>query len=158
MIDIHKIPGGFSVDGLPLKNGKCGCTSILKCCHSYSKVKRDGDKLTFTAKTSTPETEDLYVWGYTVTKEGVTVSVVVEDARDKTIFSGYYPPRLEDWLTLGWQLVDQNGAREDGGLWRCATCKWLYKEDPQGASFDTTPEDYKCPTCKAPRHAFEKIG
>jgi hypothetical protein len=31
-IAIDRIPGGFSVDGLALKNGKCGCTAVLPCC------------------------------------------------------------------------------------------------------------------------------
>jgi hypothetical protein len=39
-ITVEKIPGGFSIDGLEVKNGKCGCTSVLLCCHSWSKVKR----------------------------------------------------------------------------------------------------------------------
>ena len=39
MVEIKKIPGGYNVDGFDLKNGKCGCTSVLKCCFSWSKVK-----------------------------------------------------------------------------------------------------------------------
>jgi hypothetical protein len=39
MVTIKKIPGGYNVDGLELKNGKCGCTSVVKCCYSWSKVK-----------------------------------------------------------------------------------------------------------------------
>lgn len=33
-VAIEKIPGGFSIDGLALKAGKCGCTSIAKCCYT----------------------------------------------------------------------------------------------------------------------------
>ena len=36
---IEKIPGGFNVDGLALRNGKCGCTAALPCCCSRSKVR-----------------------------------------------------------------------------------------------------------------------
>jgi len=28
-VRIEKIPGGMSVDGLELRNGKCGCTAVL---------------------------------------------------------------------------------------------------------------------------------
>lgn len=157
-ISISKIPGGLSVDGLLLKSGRCGCTSILKCCHSFSKVKRDGDVISFTGKTSCPDSEDLYSWGYTVSKDGVTVKVSMDDARDKTIFSGYYPPRLEEWLDRGWMMVEQNGRREDGQLWRCATCKWLYKVTVEGVWFEDLPDDWRCPTCHAGKNAFERIG
>jgi hypothetical protein len=41
-VNAEKVPGGFSVDGLELRNGKCGCTAVLPCCYSWSKIKRSG--------------------------------------------------------------------------------------------------------------------
>ncbi|MBI5102864.1 MAG: rubredoxin [Nitrospirae bacterium] len=82
----------------------------------------------------------------------------MEDARDKTIFSGYYPPGLEKWIEKGWKVVSKEGDREDFGLWRCAACKWLYSEQRQPAKFDDLPEDWRCPICKAGKKSFEKIG
>ena len=157
-IPVEKIPGGLRVDGLDLRNGKCGCTSVLPCCYSWSKVKRSGNTFTFSGKTTGPESEDLFTWGYTVTKNGFTVEVFMDDCRDKTIFSGYYPPQLEDWIEKGWEVTAKHGEREDFGLWRCATCKWLYKEQIQPVRFDDLPEDWKCPVCRAGRSAFERVG
>jgi len=157
-IAVEKIPGGFSVDGLEVKNGKCGCTSILLCCHSWSKVKRSGNDLVFTGKTSTPETNENFAWGYFVRKGDFTVTVSMEDARDKKIFSGFYPPRLEEWLEKGWEVIAKNGEREDYGLWRCAACKWLYKEQEEKVAFDELPADWKCPVCNAGKDVFEKVG
>ncbi|RME65943.1 MAG: hypothetical protein D6778_05465, partial [Nitrospirae bacterium] len=59
-VTIEKIPGGFRVDGLELKNGKCGCTSIAKCCYSWSKVKKRGKEIIFEAKLTAPDTEDTF--------------------------------------------------------------------------------------------------
>ncbi len=157
-ISVEKIPGGLRVDGLELKNGKCGCTSVLPCCYSWTKVKRSGDVITFSGKASGPDSADVYTWGYTVKKNGVTVEVVMEDATDKTIFSGYYPPLIGEWTEKGWDIVAKTGERRDKGLWRCATCKWLYKETEQGVLFSDLPEDWRCPVCKAGKGAFEKIG
>ncbi len=58
-IAIEKIPGGFSVDGLALKSGKCGCTSVLPCCYSWSKVRQRGNSFQFTAKLSGPDSQDV---------------------------------------------------------------------------------------------------
>jgi len=157
-VAIEKIPGGLRVDGLEMLSGKCGCSVVIPCCHSYSKVKKKGDTVVFTAKTTTPETVDTFDWGYTVRKDGVTVEVSVQDARDKTIFSGYYPPEVEEWTDKGWELVEKSGEREDFGLWRCAMCKWLYKEASEDAPFDSLPDDWKCPVCMAGKDAFEKVG
>lgn len=157
-ISVEKIPGGMKVDGLELKNGKCGCTSVLKCCYSWTKVKRSGNTFTFSGKASGPDSKDVFNWGYAVRKGESIVEVSMEDARDKTIFSGYYPPRLEDWIEKGWEVVSKTGEREDFALWRCATCKWLYKEKEQGTKFEDLPEDWRCPVCNAGKNAFEKIG
>jgi len=157
-ITIEKAPGGFKIDGLQLLGGKCGCTSLLSCCFSWSKVKRHGNTISFSAKSDTPQTKDNFQWGYTVTKDGYTVEVEFNDARDKTIFSGYYPPRLEEWINRGWQITAKIGNREDGTIWRCAACKWLYKEDLEHVTFEELPSDWRCPVCKATKDVFEKIG
>ena len=67
-VTVEKVPGGFQIDGLSLLGLKCGCTSILQCCHSWSKVKKkNGGKLyEFSAKTTTPETTDNFNWSYEV--------------------------------------------------------------------------------------------
>ena len=155
---IVKIPGGIGIDGLEFKNGKCGCTAVLPCCYSWSKVKRSGDKISFSAKASGPESKDVFTWGFTVRKGQFEVEVFFEDARDKTIFSGFYPPRLEDFLARGWELVTKEGEREDFGMWRCAACRWLYKEKDQQAPFESLPADWKCPVCKAGKDSFEKVA
>ena len=157
-IAIEKAHGGFLIDGLELKGGKCGCTSVLPCCFSWSKVKRHGSTFSFVAKADTPETQDNFAWGYTVKKDGYIVEVIFDDARDKTIFSGFYPPRLEEWTDRGWEIIAKNGAREDGTMWRCAACKWLYKEDKELVKFEDLPSDWKCPVCKATKDVFEKIA
>lgn len=157
-ITIEKIPGGFKIDGLELKNGKCGCTSILPCCHSFSKIKRIGNEFVFTAKASNPETKDNFNWGYKVKKGNFTVEVRFEDARDKTIFSGFYPPPLSDWKEKGWEVISFENNMEDFNIWRCAVCKWLYKEKEQTQTFEKLPDDWKCPVCGAKKDSFEKIG
>jgi len=157
-IAIEKIPGGFIVDGLELKNGKCGCTSMLPCCYSWSKIKRSGNSFVFSAKTTGPDTKDAFSWSYTVTKEDTTVEVSMEDARDKKIFSGYYPPRIEEWIDNRWVIVRKEGEREDVSLWRCSACKWLFKQREQKLSFEDLPPDWYCPVCKTKKDVFEKIG
>lgn len=157
-VSVEKIPGGFRVDGLELKKGKCGCTSIAKCCYSWSKVKKKGDVIEFSAKLTAPDTQDNFDWGYTVKKDGVTLVVKVEDARDKEIYSGYLPPSVEEWEKKGWEVVEKTGDREDGVLWRCAMCKWLYKEDKESTPFEELPDDWKCPKCNASKDEFEKVG
>jgi len=156
-VKIEKIPGGFRVDGLELKKGKCGCTSIAKCCYSYSKVKKKGNVIEFEAKLTAPDTKDNFNWSYVVKKADVVVKVKVEDARDKEIYSGYMPPAVQEWIERGWEVVEKEGDREDGTLWRCAVCKWLYKEDLHGRVFEELPEDWRCPQCNAPKKDFERI-
>lgn len=155
---IEKIPGGFKVDGLELKSGKCGCTTVLPCCYSWSKVRRNGDGFVFTGKTAEPGAGDIFTWGYAVAKDGVSVEVTMEDARDKRIFSGYYPPALEEWTGKGWRVVMQTGAREDFDVWRCAACKWLYKNKDQKIPFEDLPPSWNCPVCKAGKASFEKVA
>ena len=157
-ISVEKIPGGLCVDSLELMNGKCGCTSVLTCCHSWSKVKKSGDTVLFTGKTTAPGTQNNYNWGYTVKKGDITVEVRMEDARDKEIFSGYYPPHLSEWIEKGWEVIQKEGDREDGELWRCAACRWLYKDNEQDTKFEDLSDIWKCPVCGAGKEAFEKIG
>jgi rubredoxin len=155
---IAKIPGGLSVDGLEFRNGKCGCTTVLPCCYSWSRVKRSGDTINYVGKASSPETVHGFTWGYTVRKGQYVVEVSFEDDRDKKIFSGYYPPRLEDFLAKGWELVRKDGEREDFGAWRCAACRWLYKEKDQQVPFGDLPEGWKCPVCKTGKTSFEQVS
>ncbi len=157
-ITVEKIRGGFSVDGLALKSAKCGCTAGLPCCYSWSKVRQRGNAFHFTAKISGPDSQDIFIWSYSVKKNDSTVEVIVEDARDKTIFSGFYPPTLEEWTAKGWEIVKKEGEREDFGLWRCSACKWLYKEKEQKIKFEDLPSDWKCPACKAGKDFFEQVG
>lgn len=155
---IERIPGGFRVDGLEIKGLKCGCTSVLPCCHSWSKVRLKGDTLSYTGKTTTPETKEPFSWGYAVQKDNVRVQVHMDDAGDKVLFSGYYPPPIDEWTARGWEVIEKEGQRQDAGLWRCAVCKWLYKEAEQPSSFAGLPEDWRCPACKVGRHSFEQVG
>jgi rubredoxin len=157
-ITVEKIPGGFSIDELPLKNGKCGCTTVLPCCYSWSKIRQKGNSFIFAAKLSGPDSQDIFNWSYTVKKEGFTVEVSVEDARDKKIFSGYYPPSIEEWKYRGWEVVQQQGQREDFNLWRCSACRWLYKQHEHTSMFEDLDDDWKCPVCKARKNVFEQIG
>ncbi len=155
---IEKAPGGFLIDGFGLRGGKCGCTSVLKCCFSWSKVKRSGNAFSYSAKADTPDTKENFVWGYTAKKGDCVIEVSFDDARDKLIFSGWYPPRSEELVSKGWKITAKNGDRADGVLWRCAACKWLYKKDAEGMKFEDLPADWKCPVCNAAIEAFEKIG
>jgi rubredoxin len=157
-ITVEKIPGGFSVDGLELKNGKCGCTTVLPCCYSWSRIKRSGNFFTFAGKATGPDSQENFTWGYTVKKGDYTIEVRMEDAADKKIFSGYYPPRIEEWTEKGWEVVRKEGERRDFGMWRCSACRWLYKEQEQGIPFESLPDDWKCPLCRVGKDSFEKVA
>ncbi len=157
-ITVEKIPGGFSVDGLELKNGKCGCTTVLPCCYSWSKIKRSGNSFTYVGKATGPDSRENFSWSYTVKKSDFTVEVSMEDARDKKIYSGYYPPRYEEWIEKGWEAVKKEGERADFDLWRCSACRWLYKQHEQGISFENLPDDWKCPVCKVGKESFERVA
>jgi len=158
-VAVEKIPGGFSIDGLELKRGKCGCTSLARCCYSWSKVKKkDASLYEFTAKLSDPDTTDNHIWSYTARKGGITVTVRVEDARDKVISAGYIPPAAAAWEEKGWIIVDKEGDREDAAVWKCAMCKWLYKEDEEEIPFAELSDTWRCPTCGVPKSQFERIG
>lgn len=157
-IEIEKIRGGFIVDGIKVLKGKCGCTSIAQCCYSWSKVKKRSNGLECEVKMTTPDTKDNYNWGYTVSKEGTTVTVRVEDARDKEICAGFIPPPVSEWVEKGWEVVEKEGNREDGTIWRCAMCKWLYKDNEEKTPFEKLPEEWKCPKCGVSKRDFERIS
>lgn len=157
-IPVEKISGGLSVDGLEFKNGKCGCTSVAPCCYSWSKTKQSGKTITYRGKTTGPDAKDVFTWSFIVKKDDLVVDVAMEDCRDKEIFAGYYPPPLEAFIEKGWELVSKEGAREDFNLWRCAACRWLYKEAEQPVKFSDLPDDWKCPVCKAGKDSFEQAG
>jgi len=109
MPQIEKIPGGFGVDGLELRKGKCGCSGMGgDCCFTYSKVKRDGNTLIYEGKATAPSTQTNYQWGYRVRKEDLVVDVKMEDTKDaKDFFSGCYPPSLKEWQDRGWDVEDE---------------------------------------------------
>ncbi len=157
-ITIEKVPGGLMIDGIRLLKGKCGCSSIAKCCYSWAKIKKRGSDVECACKMTDPDTKDNYNWGYTVRKDGTTVTVKVEDARDKEIFSGHIPPPVSVWEAKGWEVVEKQGDREDGVVWRCAMCKWLYKDNVETIAFDDLPDNWKCPKCGVPKKDFELIS
>lgn len=157
-VSIEKIAGGVEIDGVKLLKGKCGCTSLAKCCYSWSKLKHRGDTVTYDVKLTTPDTKDNFNWGYKAVKDGVTVVVSVEDARDKDTAAAYIPPPAAAWEERGWEIVEKTGEREDGVVWRCAMCKWLYKENEEGTPFEELPDDWVCPQCGVGKEAFEKIS
>ena len=157
-IVIIKVPGGLEVDGIVLKNGKCGCTSFAACCYTWSRVKKKGSEIEFFAKASAPDTEDTFDWSYKVAKEGVTVLVSVQDARDKDIYSGFLPPQVNEWTDRGWKVLAKSGEREDGVVWRCGMGKWLYKENVEEVPFSELSDDWTCPKCCSTKTGFELIG
>jgi len=157
-VSIEKAPGGFLIDGLELRGGKCGCTSVLKCCFSWSKVKRSGNIFTYVGKADTPDTKENFSWGYKAQKGEYILDVTFHDASDKEIFSGFYPPRTEELEAKGWTITQKDGERMDGPLFRCPACKWLYKERNEKTPFNDLPEDWKCPVCGVAKGEFEKIG
>lgn len=109
MAQIVKSPGGFSVDGLEFRRGKCGCSGMGgDCCYTYSKVKKDGNTLIYEGKATAPSTSHNYLWGYRVRQDDVVVDVKMEDTRDnKDFFSGSYPPPLSAFKERGWQVEEE---------------------------------------------------
>lgn len=65
---------------------------------------------------TTPETKDIFTWDYKVTRDGITVSVTVEDAHDKEICSGFLAPSVKEWEKRGWTVTEKAG-RPRG--WHC---------------------------------------
>lgn len=109
MVQIERAPGGFKVDGLEFRRGKCGCSGMGgDCCYTYSKVKKEGNSLIYEGKATAPSTHDNFLWGYKVRKEDVVVEVTMEDTRDnKAFFSGVYPPPLAAFKERGWEVAEE---------------------------------------------------
>ncbi len=109
MAQWEKIPGGFKVDGLELRRGKCGCGGLGgDCCFTYSKVFHHGDNLIYEGKATAPSTENNYEWGYRVRKGETVVEVKMIDTRDpKDFFAGCYPPPRSAWQEKGWEVEEQ---------------------------------------------------
>lgn len=109
MAQIDRIPGGFSVDGLEFRKGKCGCSGMGgDCCFTYSKVKREGNTLIYEGKATAPSTHNNFLRGYRVRQGEVVVEVTMEDTRDhKDFFAGCYPPPLNAFRERGWQVEEE---------------------------------------------------
>ncbi|MFA5110983.1 MAG: hypothetical protein WC443_06235 [Desulfobaccales bacterium] len=114
---IEKVKGGYKVDGLELKSANCGCggvsglggSGVGDCCMTFSRVKHDGDTVTYIGKKTTPNTTNNFEWGYKVKKDGTQVEVKMLDTRGPVSFKfgGVEPPPLSAWQKKGWQVVDQ---------------------------------------------------
>ncbi len=106
---IEKIPGGFRVDGLELRRGKCGCGGMGgDCCFTYSKVTHQGTVFNYEGKATAPSTNNNYEWGYRVRSGDAAVSVTMIDTRDnKDFFSGCYPPPVSAWKDKGWEVEEE---------------------------------------------------
>lgn len=108
-LQIERAPGGFTIDGLVLQRGKCGCGGMGgDCCFTYSKVKKDGNRLVYEGKATAPSTTHNFDWGYVVKKGGFEVQVDMIDTHDPNPFYvGYPPPAVSAWLDRGWEVVSQ---------------------------------------------------
>ena len=108
-VQIERAPGGFQVDGLKLQRGKCGCGGMGgNCCFTYSKVKKDGNRLVYEGKATAPVTGNNFDWGYVVKKGDIEVQVDMQDTHDPKPFSVcYYPPAVAEWTAKGWEIVSQ---------------------------------------------------
>jgi hypothetical protein len=114
---VKKVHSGFQIDGVDLLRGNCGCGGLTgpggagvgDCCMTYSTVKHEGNKVSFFAKGTTPNTTNNYQWGYRVKKGDMEVDVLVYDTKDKTKFEfgGFYAPPVSAWKDRGWQVLDQ---------------------------------------------------
>ncbi len=114
---IEKVKGGYKVDGLELKSANCGCggltgpggSGVGDCCMTFSRVKHDGNTVTYIGKKTTPNTTNNFEWGYKVKKDGTQVEVKMLDTRGPASFKfgGVEPPPLSAWQKKGWEVVDQ---------------------------------------------------
>lgn len=111
---VKKVQSGFEVDGFDLIRSNCGCGAQLgpfysECCHTYSTVKHEGNKISFFAKFTTPNTTENYKWGYRVKKGDTEVDVLIFDTKTKVNFEvgGRYAPPVSAWKERGWQVLDQ---------------------------------------------------
>ena len=113
----EKVHGGYKVDDLELKAANCGCGGLTgpggsgaeDCCFTFSRVKKDGNTLSYVGKKTTPSTTNNYEWGYRVKKNDHEVDVKMLDTRGPVgfKFGGYEPPPLSAWQAKGWQVVAQ---------------------------------------------------
>jgi hypothetical protein len=114
---IEKVPGGYRVDGLELLAANCGCGGLSgpggagtgECCFTYSRVKHDGQTVSYFGKCTTPNTTNNYEWGYKVRKNGHVVEVRMLDTRGPKSFKfgGHLPPPLKAWTGKGWTVASQ---------------------------------------------------
>jgi hypothetical protein len=114
---VEKMKGGYKVDGLELLAANCGCgglsgpggSGVGDCCMTFSRVKQDGDTITYVGKKTSPNTTNNFEWGYKVKKGGTEVQVTMLDTRGAAgfKFGGIEPPPVSAWKNKGWQVMDQ---------------------------------------------------
>ena|SRR4030042_1097548 len=146
---IEKIHGGFKVDGLELQAANCGCGGLTgpggagvgDCCMTFSRVKREGDKISYLGKKTTPNTRDNFEWGYTVKKDGAEVDVKMLDTPGPLTFKfgGQEPPPLSAWLKRGWKVLQEfkkpvQGTGEPLPQWCSSPESACLRPDPALAS------------------------
>jgi hypothetical protein len=112
---VEKVHRGYKVDGLELLAANCGCgglsgpggAGVGECCLTFSRVKKEGDTISYFGKKTTPSTTDNYTWGYKVRKDGMEVEVTMLDTRRPVTFKfgGIAPPPLSAWQARGWEVV-----------------------------------------------------
>lgn len=112
---VEKVHGGYKVDGLELLAANCGCGGISgpggsgvgECCLTFSRVRKEGDTISYLGKKTTPNTTVNYAWGYEVRKRGTTVEVKMLDTRSPGAFKfgGITPPPLSAWQERGWEVA-----------------------------------------------------
>ncbi len=121
---IEKVHGGYKVDGLELLAANCGCgglsgpggAGIGECCFTFSRVKREGDAISYVGKKTTPNTGNNSEWGYKVKKNGATVEVQMFDTRDAATFKfgGHEPPAISAWQENGWEVLSSYSRTLEG--------------------------------------------
>jgi len=42
-------------------------------------------------------------------------------------------------------------------MYRCTICGYIYDPETEGTKFEDLPDDWHCPTCNAPKEAFEPV-
>jgi hypothetical protein len=109
--------GVYKVDGLELGQANCGCGGMTgpggagtgDCCLTFSRVKLEGNTLSYIGKKTTPNTTNNYEWGYRVKKGDHVVEVRMLDTRGPVAFKfgGAEPPPLSAWRQKGWEVVSQ---------------------------------------------------
>jgi len=41
--------------------------------------------------------------------------------------------------------------------YKCQICGYIYDEEKEGVKFEDLPDDWKCPTCFAPKSMFKLV-